>query len=162
MKTIRVRSYPMKTIRVRSYPFVFCFNFFHFLTHSRQNISLSDASHLLGCRLSRQLGPSPRTAEWNTRIWCFRRLVAPPTSRIIVFLGLWTFVRESLNVEIGQKGSWQEKDLTKFANHSVMPVPSAYNDMSADAGLRDHIGWVWYQKKEVVPSSVAGKALLIR
>ena len=27
---------------------------------------------------------------------------------------------------------------------SKMPVPSSYNDISTDAKLRDHVGWVWY------------------
>uniref|UniRef100_A0AC35TFL1 Beta-glucuronidase n=1 Tax=Rhabditophanes sp. KR3021 TaxID=114890 RepID=A0AC35TFL1_9BILA len=26
-----------------------------------------------------------------------------------------------------------------------MPVPSAFNDLGTDAGLRDHVGWCWYQ-----------------
>ena len=25
-----------------------------------------------------------------------------------------------------------------------MPVPSSYNDITQDARLRDHVGWVWY------------------
>ncbi|CAJ0565857.1 unnamed protein product, partial [Mesorhabditis spiculigera] len=36
-------------------------------------------------------------------------------------------------------------------NSTVMPVPVAYNDMSAEASLRDHVGWVWYQKNEFIP-----------
>lgn len=26
-----------------------------------------------------------------------------------------------------------------------MPVPSAFNDMTMERSLRDHVGWVWYQ-----------------
>ena len=29
----------------------------------------------------------------------------------------------------------------------LMPVPSSYNDVTQDASLRDHIGWVWYDKE---------------
>ena len=29
----------------------------------------------------------------------------------------------------------------------VMPVPSSYNDVTQDAALRDHIGWVWYDRE---------------
>lgn len=39
----------------------------------------------------------------------------------------------------------------KFQNATVMPVPSAYNDLGTGSELRDHIGWVWYEKKEFVP-----------
>lgn len=28
-----------------------------------------------------------------------------------------------------------------------MPVPSAYNDITEDMNVRDHVGWVWYQYK---------------
>lgn len=27
-----------------------------------------------------------------------------------------------------------------------MPVPSAFNDITMERSLRDHVGWVWYQK----------------
>lgn len=27
----------------------------------------------------------------------------------------------------------------------MMPVPSAFNDITVDRELRDHVGWVWYQ-----------------
>lgn len=26
-----------------------------------------------------------------------------------------------------------------------MPVPSAFNDLTMESTLRDHVGWVWYQ-----------------
>lgn len=32
-----------------------------------------------------------------------------------------------------------------------MPVPSSYNDVTQDAQLRDHVGWVWYQRDFYVP-----------
>ena len=28
-----------------------------------------------------------------------------------------------------------------------MPVPSSYNDITQDAALRDHLGWVWYDRE---------------
>ena len=32
-----------------------------------------------------------------------------------------------------------------------MPVPSSYNDVTQDAKIRDHIGWVWYQREFFIP-----------
>jgi hypothetical protein len=32
-------------------------------------------------------------------------------------------------------------------NATVIPVPSAYNDLGTDSSLRDHVGWVWYQRR---------------
>ncbi|EGT57606.1 hypothetical protein CAEBREN_12535 [Caenorhabditis brenneri] len=66
--------------------------------------------------------------------------------------GLWTFVKEPHNSDdIGIKNQWNTLDLEKFHNATVMPVPCAYNDIGTSAELRDHIGWVWYEKKEFVP-----------
>ncbi|CAB3410919.1 unnamed protein product [Caenorhabditis bovis] len=66
--------------------------------------------------------------------------------------GLWTFVVEKHNGgDIGIANEWNKKDLARFENATVMPVPSAYNDLGTDASLRDHIGWVWYEKSEMVP-----------
>lgn len=33
-----------------------------------------------------------------------------------------------------------------------MPVPSSYNDVSEKKCLRDHIGWVWYEREFWTPS----------
>ncbi|KAK5986991.1 Beta-glucuronidase [Trichostrongylus colubriformis] len=43
-----------------------------------------------------------------------------------------------------------------------MPVPVAYNDLSADADLRDHVGWVWYQTTVIVPERDMGQHILLR
>ncbi|KHJ83951.1 glycosyl hydrolase family 2, sugar binding domain protein [Oesophagostomum dentatum] len=43
-----------------------------------------------------------------------------------------------------------------------MPVPAAYNDMSADAELRDHIGWVWYQTSVTVQYRDMGQKFVLR
>ncbi|KAK0423435.1 hypothetical protein QR680_008144 [Steinernema hermaphroditum] len=60
--------------------------------------------------------------------------------------GLWTFVREPRNSHaIGFAEKWYERDLRHFKNATVMPVPAAYNDLTADVNVRDHVGWVWYQ-----------------
>lgn len=34
-----------------------------------------------------------------------------------------------------------------------MPVPSSYNDVTQDPNIRDHIGWVWYQRDFFLPKS---------
>uniref|UniRef100_A0A914EDJ4 Beta-glucuronidase n=1 Tax=Acrobeloides nanus TaxID=290746 RepID=A0A914EDJ4_9BILA len=62
--------------------------------------------------------------------------------------GLWTFVREPKNsYGVGLENKWHLVDLEDFKNATVMPVPSAYNDITQDINVRDHVGWVWYQYK---------------
>ncbi|VDD96340.1 unnamed protein product [Enterobius vermicularis] len=54
---------------------------------------------------------------------------------------------EPMNTEgIGFQNKWYSADLTEFKNATVMPVPSAFNDVTASAEVRDHVGWVWYQR----------------
>ena len=33
-----------------------------------------------------------------------------------------------------------------------MPVPSSYNDITANASIRDHVGWVWYDRDFFTPA----------
>lgn len=43
-----------------------------------------------------------------------------------------------------------------------MPVPSAYNDITTDIELRDHVGWVWYQTEIVSHKTDANYRLYLR
>uniref|UniRef100_A0A0N5BPD7 Beta-glucuronidase n=1 Tax=Strongyloides papillosus TaxID=174720 RepID=A0A0N5BPD7_STREA len=77
--------------------------------------------------------------------------------------GLWTFVREPKNsIGYGFINNWHTLKLNKFENSSVMPVPSAYNDLSSDEDLRDHIGWVWYQREYIVTDGDCNKRFFLR
>lgn len=62
--------------------------------------------------------------------------------------GLWTFVREETNSpSTGIRRKWHLYDLSLFENATVMPIPAAYNELTADREVREHVGWVWYQRK---------------
>ncbi|KHJ86627.1 glycosyl hydrolase family 2, sugar binding domain protein [Oesophagostomum dentatum] len=77
--------------------------------------------------------------------------------------GLWTFVREQTNSDdVGLRNAWYAQDLRRFPNATVMPVPAAFNDMSAEAGLRDHVGWVWYQTSVIIQDRDMGQKLALR
>ena len=43
-----------------------------------------------------------------------------------------------------------------------MPVPSSYNDISADENLRDFVGWVWYDKEVFLASEWSNKRVMLR
>ncbi|KJH50583.1 glycosyl hydrolase family 2, sugar binding domain protein [Dictyocaulus viviparus] len=64
--------------------------------------------------------------------------------------------------DVGLRKLWYTMDLAKFPNATIMPVPSAYNDLSASAELRDHIGWVWYQTTIFVPKRDIGQRMILR
>ncbi|WP_280437685.1 beta-glucuronidase [Nocardia carnea] len=42
------------------------------------------------------------------------------------------------------------------------PVPASYNDLFLDPEVRDHVGWVWYQREARVPRGWAGERIHLR
>ena len=41
-------------------------------------------------------------------------------------------------------------------------MPSSYNDLFTDPAIRDHVGWVWYQRTVRVPRGWAGERVVVR
>ena len=71
--------------------------------------------------------------------------------------GLWQF---SLDAEgVGRTEGWWNRPL---ASAREIPVPASYNDIFADAKVRDHVGDVWYQTQFRVPSRWAGERIVLR
>lgn len=72
--------------------------------------------------------------------------------------GIWKLKKEErLNQGIEEK--WYEKPLTDCTE---MPVPASYNDITTDRTLRDHVGWVWYERDFYVPLDWMEKRLVLR
>ncbi|MDW8803385.1 beta-glucuronidase [Streptomyces scabiei] len=42
------------------------------------------------------------------------------------------------------------------------PVPASYNDLFTDPAIRDHVGWVWYQRTVRVPRGWDGERVFVR
>lgn len=61
---------------------------------------------------------------------------------------------------------WFAKDLNETTcnkeNFYKMPVPSAFNDITSNSRIKNHIGWVWYQTTFVLQSSDLSYNLSIR
>ena len=78
-------------------------------------------------------------------------------SRTLIDLsGIWEFKRDDGN---GFSEKWYEGRLT---DSITMPVPSSYNDIKEDMSLRDHYGWVFYQKSFSVPYSLLDQRIMLR
>ncbi|MCD2442791.1 beta-glucuronidase [Agromyces sp. SYSU K20354] len=77
-----------------------------------------------------------------------------PTRELVNLDGLWKFA-----VDPGTPHTlWQAPlDTTLEA-----AVPASYNDLFADAAIRDHVGWVWYQRTVRVPRGWAGERVFVR
>ena len=71
--------------------------------------------------------------------------------------GVWDLQVDSANVGIEE--SWFAQNL---ANPRPMPVPASYNDVTTDNELRDHVGWVWYQRLVYAPRLAADDRLFVR
>jgi beta-glucuronidase len=71
--------------------------------------------------------------------------------------GLWAFAVDDGGV--GRTEEWWRRPLPGRAE---VPVPSSYNDVFADASIRDHVGDVWYQTVARIPARWAGARIVLR
>ncbi|MFV0373363.1 beta-glucuronidase [Microbacterium sp.] len=76
------------------------------------------------------------------------------TRELLSLEGLWKFALDSPDVP----SPWT----APLATTREAPVPASYNDLFTDAAIRDHIGWVWYQRTVRVPRGWAGERIVIR
>ncbi|MEM5016805.1 beta-glucuronidase [Metabacillus indicus] len=71
--------------------------------------------------------------------------------------GLWNF-----KVDFKDEGfheGWYKVPLQKTTE---IPVPSSYNDLTTDSAVRDHIGYVWYERTFHVPNGWKDQRIVLR
>jgi beta-glucuronidase len=79
------------------------------------------------------------------------------TRELLNLDGLWDF-KVDFNGE-GFNQNWAAKPLeTKLQ----APVPASYNDIFTDTAIRNHVGWVFYQRTVRVPRGFAGERTNVR
>jgi beta-glucuronidase len=71
--------------------------------------------------------------------------------------GLWRFAADAASR--GHAERWWAAPLQGARE---VAVPASYNDLFADAALRDHVGDVWYQTDVHVPAGWAGQRTVLR
>lgn len=71
--------------------------------------------------------------------------------------GLWSFTLDAEGA--GRAAGWWRAPMV---NARDIAVPASYNDLFADATIRDHIGDVWYQTTARVPKGWAGDRVVLR
>ena len=71
--------------------------------------------------------------------------------------GLWRFALDPDSV--GRAEEWWDRSLLGTRD---VPVPASYNDVFADASIRDYVGEVWYQTSVRVPERWAGERIVLR
>src|SRR5919112_1322394 len=70
--------------------------------------------------------------------------------------GLWRFVLDP-NAE-GRGARWFAEPLSEARE---MAVPASFNDIAADAAVRDYFGDVWYQRTVWVPRGWQGQRIIL-
>lgn len=71
--------------------------------------------------------------------------------------GIWNFALASA-VDIETEQAWKQT----IPPTIQIPVPASYNDILVDAKVKDHVGWVYYQRQVVVPKYFAGQHYNLR
>ncbi len=72
--------------------------------------------------------------------------------------GVWKFRKEG-RMRQGFDEKWYDRPLTDWME---MPVPASYNDITTDKSLRDHVGWVWYEREFAIPRDWKNKRMVLR
>ena len=82
--------------------------------------------------------------------------ILTPSRFLIDLSGVWAFKPDDGS---GFAQKWYARELQGARS---MPVPASYNDLSEDLSLRDHQGWVFYQRKLSLPPLPEGNRLVLR
>ncbi|MCR8636521.1 beta-glucuronidase [Paenibacillus radicis (ex Xue et al. 2023)] len=82
--------------------------------------------------------------------------IVTETRGIIDLNGIWNF---KLDEGKGFQEKWFESYLTDTI---TMPVPASYNDVGVSSAIRNHIGWVWYERDITVPSLMLSERIVLR
>lgn len=78
------------------------------------------------------------------------------TRNIINLNGVWDFKLDKGN---GFSDKWFEGKLSETIQ---MAVPSSYNDLVELQEVRDHVGWVWYQRSFSIHRSLLNERIVLR
>ncbi|SBS70017.1 beta-glucuronidase [uncultured Microbacterium sp.] len=76
------------------------------------------------------------------------------TRELVNLDGMWRFALDTAEVP----EPWSAPLTTTLE----APVPSSYNDLFVDPAIRDHVGWVWYQRDVRVPRGWTGERVIVR
>lgn len=82
--------------------------------------------------------------------------IVTDTRNIIELNGIWNFKLDKGN---GFAENWES---TGLLNAMTMAVPSSFNDVGVTAEIKNHVGWVWYEREFSVPSILTSQRVVLR
>ncbi|XP_075249078.1 beta-glucuronidase-like [Convolutriloba macropyga] len=78
------------------------------------------------------------------------RVVDSPTRQFKTLDGFWDFLPDYSGDSVNNQ--WWTQPLSEHGDTIPMPVPASFNDITTDAKLKDHLGWVWYETQFTTPT----------
>ncbi|WP_434751058.1 beta-glucuronidase [Paenibacillus amylolyticus] len=78
------------------------------------------------------------------------------TRNLIDLNGIWNF---KLDTGESFQENWQKE---KLQDPMRMAVPASYNDIGVCAKIRDHVGWVWYEREITLPNVMSEERVVLR
>jgi beta-glucuronidase len=82
---------------------------------------------------------------------------ASSTRELLNLDGIWDFKVDFANEGMG--AGWANQALDTALD---IAVPASFNDLFTDVAIREHVGWVWYQRKVRVPRGWSGEQIFVR
>ncbi|CAH0020128.1 unnamed protein product [Clonostachys rhizophaga] len=82
---------------------------------------------------------------------------ANATRELLSLDGVWNFQLVA-SADVESEAPWENV----IPSRLQVPVPASYNDIFSDDGIKDHVGWVTYQRFVTVPRGWAGTRIFIR
>ena len=82
---------------------------------------------------------------------------ATSTRELVNLDGLWQF-----KVDFKDEGFTQGWATKSLETDLQAPVPASYNDIFTDVKIREHVGWVWYQRQVRIPRGWNGERIFVR
>ncbi|HZG87986.1 beta-glucuronidase [Paenibacillus sp.] len=82
--------------------------------------------------------------------------IVTESRNVIDLSGIWNF---KLDQGTGFEEEWYRAQL---ADPIRMAVPASFNDAGVAADIRNHVGWVWYEREFTVPALLHSQRLVLR
>ena len=76
--------------------------------------------------------------------------------QLIDLNGIWRFKLNEGN------GLTEELSKAPLKDTIEMAVPSSYNDLVESQEVRDHVGWVWYERSFTIPKTLLNERIVLR
>ena len=74
--------------------------------------------------------------------------------QLIDLSGIWKFKLNEGN------GLTEELSKAPLEDTIEMAVPSSYNDLVESQEVRDHVGWVWYERNFTIPKTLLNERIV--